>query len=132
MVAQTYSPIEVIAVDHGSTDDTASIVRGLGALVISQHVGGLTGVYHSRGKFVALLDADDWWASKQLEWRVAAVSPTVLVYSGVLFADSQGDSELRYLLRSVLTWPSPLWQPKRFATFVVTLRNQVRNRAYFC
>ena len=69
VLQQSHSNIEIIVVDDGSTDETASIV---GALVkkdarifyIYQYNQGLsaarnTGVKHSKGEFIVFLDADD-------------------------------------------------------------------------
>ena len=61
---QTYGPVELIVVDDGSTDDTHSIARSLGAIVISQENKGLSqarnvGLAAARGEFIVMLDADD-------------------------------------------------------------------------
>ncbi|HSC74751.1 MAG TPA: glycosyltransferase [Pseudomonadales bacterium] len=66
---QSHRNIEVIVVDDGSTDDTAAIVRGLTEkdtriLYVHQKNRGLsaarnTGIQHSTGEFIVLLDADD-------------------------------------------------------------------------
>ncbi len=69
---QTYSPIECIVVDDGSTDNTADVLATFGGRVrtIRQKNRGLAatrnvGIKASRGEFVALLDADDrWWPDK--------------------------------------------------------------------
>lgn len=78
VLAQDFRDFELIAVDDGSTDDTAAILAGYGdaVRVISKPNGGLSsarnaGISAARGVFVAFLDADDWWMSAKLARQVA-------------------------------------------------------------
>ncbi|MDZ8170739.1 glycosyltransferase [Microbacterium xanthum] len=55
---------EVLVVDDGSTDDSASIARDAGAIVIAQANAGAAsarrnGLEHAGGKYVCFLDSDD-------------------------------------------------------------------------
>jgi glycosyltransferase involved in cell wall biosynthesis len=74
ILAQTYRPLEVIVADDGSTDDTAAIADSYGPPVrrIWQPNSGVAaarnlGVTHTRGAFIAFLDADDLWHAEKLE-----------------------------------------------------------------
>jgi glycosyltransferase involved in cell wall biosynthesis len=94
--AQTLKPDEVIVVDDGSTDDTATVAAKHGATVIRQANRGIatarnSGIRNSSGEWIALVDADDRWAPEKLERQVARIRPeTVLVYTGVRFFDDKG------------------------------------------
>jgi glycosyltransferase involved in cell wall biosynthesis len=75
---QGHSPLEVIAVDDGSTDDSPEILASFGARVrvIRQANAGPaaarnTGVREARGEFLAFLDQDDRWHPEKLLRQLA-------------------------------------------------------------
>jgi len=71
--AQTYRDFEVIVVDDGSTDNTKERVAGFPEtryVYQAQHSIIATiarGIAEARGRYVALLDADDVWMPRKLE-----------------------------------------------------------------
>jgi glycosyltransferase involved in cell wall biosynthesis len=84
VLAQTYSPIEIIVVDDGSTDDTGSVADQLarehpGILrVLHQQNAGVgpareAGRLAARGEFIQHLDSDDLLLPRKFEWEVAAL-----------------------------------------------------------
>lgn len=84
VIQQTYSPVEIIVVDDGSTDDTAQRLGELGDRIryIHQANGGLSkarnrGIREARGEFVAFLDADDKWLPEKLQkqWEKLQADP---------------------------------------------------------
>lgn len=76
VLAQTEPDFEVLVVDDGSTDGGPALVRGLmredaRIALLTQANRGLsgarnTGIRHARGRFIALLDADDAWHPSKL------------------------------------------------------------------
>lgn len=79
-LAQTLPPHQIIVVDDGSTDDTATLVRELPAPVvyIAKPNGGVSSArnlafQHVTGDYVALLDSDDHWDARWLEAAVSAI-----------------------------------------------------------
>lgn len=75
---QTYTDYEVVIVDDGSTDGSPDAVRPLLTerdVLVSQQNAGCgaarnTGIGHSKGVYVALIDADDEWHPEFLETMV--------------------------------------------------------------
>ena len=77
-LGQTYSPVEVIVVDDGSTDDTRARLEPYRDRInyVHQPNQGLsaarnTGIRAARGPLVALLDSDDAFHPRKLELQVA-------------------------------------------------------------
>ncbi len=76
--------LEVVVVDDGSTDDTAAIVTALGSRVrlLRQHNQGAAvarnlGVREARGRYIAFLDADDYWYPDKLRGQLDALQDSV-------------------------------------------------------
>jgi teichuronic acid biosynthesis glycosyltransferase TuaG len=84
--AQTYPNWEILAVEDGSTDDSAALLTTLAAADPRIHVQHLTaqsgpgparnaGIRAAKGRFIAFLDADDLWhpekLSRQIGWMLA-------------------------------------------------------------
>jgi len=73
--AQTYSPIEIIVVDDGSSDATMSVAKASGATVTRTQAAGPGGARNAglaiaRGEFIQFLDADDLLATGKIARQV--------------------------------------------------------------
>lgn len=77
-LAQTEQDFELIIVDDGSADDTRAVIARLAAtdrrirpIYLDQNRGNCFGLNRAtdaaRGRWVALLDADDWYAPDRLQ-----------------------------------------------------------------
>jgi hypothetical protein len=77
VLSQTWTDIEVLVVDDGSTDDTVAVLRRYGrhvTLIQQRNAGPAAarnrGLQAAVGEFVAFLDADDWWEQGKLTAQV--------------------------------------------------------------
>lgn len=78
---QTYSNLEIIVIDDGSSDRTAEIVNSIQDLRIklfNYPNGGVAnarnrGIVKAKGEYIAFLDADDFWTGDKLELQLQAL-----------------------------------------------------------
>jgi glycosyltransferase involved in cell wall biosynthesis len=85
ILAQSYQNWELLLCDDGSTDGSATIAKEFIArfpekIFYHQHPGGVNlgmsaarnlGLKHARGKYLATIDADDFWMPEKLTEQVA-------------------------------------------------------------
>lgn len=80
-IQQSYTNLEIIVVDDGSTDDSAMIVKAIGdsrvQYVFQANQGQSAAINHgvsiSSGLFIKILDADDWINPEHIACQVAAL-----------------------------------------------------------
>ena len=95
---QTYTNIELIVVDDGSTDDSVHIIKEYKSelTLLEQDNNGVSaarnlGINAANGELICLLDADDVWLSNKVRDQVEHfLNPNCgLVYSSVIVCDEQ-------------------------------------------
>ena len=99
VLKQTYSNIEIIVVDDGSTDRSPDVLRTFGekiSVIKSENLGAAharnLGIKASYGEILAFLDSDDLWEPSKIEKQVLkmAAEGLDLVYcSGKEFGNLQ-------------------------------------------
>jgi O-antigen biosynthesis protein len=105
-LAQTFTDLEVLVIDDGSTDGTDAAVTSIGdsrvRYIRLSHNAGVAaarnrGMRESRGRYLAFLDSDDIWfpdkLARQIELFEQADDALGLVYGGVERHDGQGTIE---------------------------------------
>jgi GT2 family glycosyltransferase len=81
VLAQTWPAHEILVIDDGSTDATATIIANHGERVryLRQENTGVsaarnTGAQAATGDWLAFLDADDWYYPDRLKWHAEWIS----------------------------------------------------------
>lgn len=102
-------PVELLVIDDGSTDNTREVLdaymgredfqylrnhKNLGAAGSRNR-----GVKAARGKYVAFLDSDDWWADNKLKAQLKVLDSTgyVLCSTGRELMNPDGSSTGKYI-----------------------------------
>jgi glycosyltransferase involved in cell wall biosynthesis len=91
VLAQTYTALEIIAIDDGSKDRTVAILREYAArdarievFVNERNLGFIRnfekGCSLSAGKWIALCDQDDYWLPDKVEKMVRAIGEYPMIY----------------------------------------------------
>ena len=92
VIGQTYDNIEYIVIDGGSSDGTVDIIRKYDFFIshwVSEPDLGIydamnKGIEMSKGDLVGLLNSDDWYTTRAIEWVVteSLVKPDSDVFHG--------------------------------------------------
>ncbi len=101
--AQTYTPLEIVVIDDGSTDSTRSLLASYGdriRLILNEKNIGVSAsrnkaIDAAQGDYIALLDHDDLWEEDKiaLQMKLFEEQPELgLVYSDALCSTEQGHS----------------------------------------
>lgn len=101
LIAQTYQPLEIIAIDDGSSDGTLQILNTYAVnhanFLIFQNSHNLghvknfeKGISLANGQFIAPCDQDDVWLPTKIEVLINNIEDAAIAYCDSEFIDSSG------------------------------------------
>ena len=124
IIRQTFSNIEIICVDDGSTDGSGKILDRLvqmdsRVILIHKKNGGVSSARNTalsfvKGQYVCFVDSDDWLENNAIEELVAHMTDGIdIVVAGAQIEDEGGDSaerlqQLRNIYSAKLNGPFTL------------------------
>ena len=124
IISQTFSNIEIICVDDGSTDRSGELLEKYSEtdsriIVLHKEHGGLSSARNValsfvKGKYVCFVDSDDWLESNAIEELVSHMTGEIdIVAAGAYIEDEGGDSaerikELKNIYTAKLSGAFPL------------------------
>lgn len=104
ILSQTFTDLELIMIDDGSSDGTVQIARGIAStdrrmrVYVQKNVGVVKarnrGVFESRGKYVSIVDSDDLLPPERTQWQVEVLDANPqasLVYGDAWIIDRHGN-----------------------------------------
>jgi glycosyltransferase involved in cell wall biosynthesis len=131
-LAQTIDGHEVIVVNDGSTDGTSAIIASYGDRIrtLDHSNRGFNKSRNpaaaiARGRYLAFLDADDYWLPGRLELTCAALDrnpQAVLAFSDMIPMDDQGELGPPWIVGSAPSMNDLLTRGWRIYPSAVTMR----------
>jgi glycosyltransferase involved in cell wall biosynthesis len=102
---QTYSNIEIVVVDNASIDDSRSVLESYGDEITcyflenhGQANARNFGIQKSQGKYIALLDADDYWHPEKISRQMILLNDkSQFNFTGIAQFDNDSGEMLRVL-----------------------------------
>jgi len=140
VLSQTLPPEEILVVNDGSTDETASILRlyGTRVTVIEQENKGLSGARNvlcqqAKGDLIAFLDADDIWHPRYLETQrhlFESHPDAVAFFTG--HVNFRGDEDIRWDAEPLHALSTEMIPPAEFLKRYTRATGPFASPSYCC
>lgn len=121
VATQTYPHIEYIVIDGASTDNTMDLIRACPAVTswISEPDQGIAdafnkGITRASGKWIGILNADDWYVPDAVARIVAAAEDADVIHGAVRYWDGEAPREVYYPCQDRLTREMTINHPSVF------------------
>lgn len=109
VVRQSFSNIEILVIDDGSEEDLSSVVNLLNDERIcyyklehtNANVARNYGISKSKGKYIAMLDADDIWCKNHLEDCIHSLQNADGLYGSIIIKPENSEIENTFYVRSL-------------------------------
>lgn len=112
IIGQTYSNLEIIIQDDGSSDETCNILRHYASkdsriqfFQNKENLGIVQNFYDlidkARGEYIAISDQDDIWKPNKIESLLNHIGNHSLIYSDSQLIDQSGDQTGKTLLETL-------------------------------
>jgi glycosyltransferase involved in cell wall biosynthesis len=138
--AQTFRDFEVVVVDDGSDDNTAEVLAACerGVRYIRKDNGGENsarnaGVREARGRYVAFVDADDFWMAEKLEQQIKVLevdSDRAWVYSDALIYEDDVAAIVGRIGRKTTLHSGDILEKLILSNFIAMSTSVVRRSAF--
>lgn len=112
ILAQTYTNIEIILVDDGSTDDTKVLIDTFPEVKYLKKTNGgqasarNMGLKHATGKYIASLDSDDLWETSFLTKMVEVIESLDLDFAFANWEQNNTNGDKTDFLSKYIYFPS--------------------------
>ena len=135
---QTFTDLEVIVIDDGSSDRTCQVVREISdsrVRLFPYQNGGVAkarsrGINHARGEYISFLDHDDLWTSDKIAAQVSALekSPDAgVAYSWTINMYSD-EEPMRFIKLSPVYFEGDVYPQLLLSNFVASGSNLLARR----
>lgn len=151
VIRQTLKDIEIICVDDGSTDNSLSILQNYAKvdsrfIILKQNNQGAAiarnrGLAISKGSFVSILDADDFFSPNMLEdayKKLIETNSEIVIFKAQLYNDKTKEySKCTWAIRDNLTPSKEVFGSKTIKRYIFQFCNgwawdKVFKREYLC
>lgn len=143
VIKQTYKNWELIVVNDASTDDTEKIIKSyqerdkrIKLISLSENQGVAsarnTAIQNAKGRYIAFLDADDYWEKEKLQKQIQILnnSNVDISYTAYLMMDEIGQTIKKRSVKEILKINDLLKENSIIFSSVVCKKESIKNKRF--